>query len=871
MPPSPPQSPPSPRRPLLVLLSILIVVIGGLFYKLLLPGWVMFNNDNPLGALQAQSAGAWHDITSAWSGLNWLGIGGPGGFVRLSHILFASLGPYYFLKLMAPLSLVILGLSAGFFFRQLKFTPLACVLGGLGVALHSDFFSNACWGQVSRPLTLALSFLALGLLENGGGFRSWMKVALAGMAVGMGVMEGFDIGAIFSVFVAAYVLFHAWVTGAGSPLKRLILGGARVAVVAGFAGLMGAQAISGLVGTQIKGVAIMDDKPEGKQERWDWATQWSYPKIETLGIFIPGVFGYRMDTPDGGNYWGTCGQTPGWETHHQGFARYGGGGPYAGVLVAAVALWALLASLRKQGSPYTVGQRQFIWFWMGLALVCLLLAFGRHAPFYQLFYLLPGVSTMRNPNKFIHVFDWSLLVIFGYGLHGLIRTYMDKPAAASARFGDWWAKAGAFEKKWVFGSVAAVIASILGWVIYGSSRAKLVAYLQTVAFDEGTAEAIARFSIHSVGVFILLLTVALGLVVLVMSGKFSGSRAKWGGVLLGLFLVFDQGRVDVPTVVFVNAPEKYTTNPVIEFLRQKPYEQRVTMLPFPMPKELAMFQQLYGSEWTQHLFPYYGIHCLDVIQLPRPPLDYIAYESALRPEQGNAATLTRIPRKWELTNTRYVLGPAGYLEALNTQLDPTQRRFRVAQTFDIVPKPGVTAVTRFEDLTAEVKPGGQFAVFEFAGALPRAKLYTNWQVNTNDEATLQQLTDKAFDPAASMLVANNIPQPTATTNHDAGKVEIVSYAPKAVQLRAQVNAPALLLLNDRYDPSWTVTVDGKPATLLRCNYLMRGVRLDKGEHTVEFRYAPPDYSIYVSLGTMVLGVILIGLVVASRPKNQRTV
>ena len=327
MPPSPPQSPPSPRRPLLVLLSILIVVIGGLFYKLLLPGWVMFNNDNPLGALQAQSAGAWNDITSAWSGLNWLGIGGPGGFVRLSHILFASLGPYYFLKLMAPLSLVILGLSAGFFFRQLKFTPLACVLGGLGVALHSDFFSNACWGQVSRPLTLALSFLALGLLENGGGFRSWMKVALAGMAVGMGVMEGFDIGAIFSVFVAAYVLFHAWVTGAGSPLKRLILGGARVAVVAGFAGLMGAQAISGLVGTQIKGVAIMDDKPEGKQERWDWATQWSYPKIETLGIFIPGVFGYRMDTPDGGNYWGTCGQTPGWETHHQGFARYGGGVP----------------------------------------------------------------------------------------------------------------------------------------------------------------------------------------------------------------------------------------------------------------------------------------------------------------------------------------------------------------------------------------------------------------------------------------------------------------------------------------------------------------------------------------------------------------
>lgn len=205
-----------------------------------------------------------------------------------------------------------------------------------------------------------------------------------------------------------------------------------------------------------------------------------------------------------------------------------------------------------------------------------------------------------------------------------------------------------------------------------------------------------------------------------------------------------------------------------------------------------------------------------------------------------------------------------YLEGLNAQLDPALRRFRVAQTFDITPKPGVTSVTQYEDLTAAVKPNGQFAVFEFTGALPRAKLYTHWQVSTNDEATLQTLTSQTFDPAATVLVANAIAAPATTTNQIAGKVEIVSYAPKAVQLRAQANAPAVLLMNDRYDPNWTVSVDGKPALLLRCNYLMRGVPLDKGEHTVEFRYAPPDNSLYVSLGTILLGLILIGIVVAGR-------
>ena len=42
---------------------------------------------------------------------------------------------------------------------------------------------------------------------------------------------------------------------------------------------------------------------------------------------------------------------------------------------------------------------------------------------------------------------------------------------------------------------------------------------------------------------------------------------------------------------------------------------------------------------------------------------------------------------------------------------------------------------------------------------------------------------------------------------------------------ANATAPSVLLLNDKYDPNWHVTVDGKPAELLRCNFIMRGVYL----------------------------------------------
>jgi hypothetical protein len=68
----------------------------------------------------------------------------------------------------------------------------------------------------------------------------------------------------------------------------------------------------------------------------------------------------------------------------------------------------------------------------------------------------------------------------------------------------------------------------------------------------------------------------------------------------------------------------------------------------------------------------------------------------------------------------------------------------------------------------------------------------------------------------------------------------------------------VLLLNDRFDPNWNVRVDGKPETLLRCNYIMRGVYLPPGAHTVEFRFQPPVGPLYVSLAAIGAGLLLLG-------------
>jgi hypothetical protein len=290
-----------------------------------------------------------------------------------------------------------------------------------------------------------------------------------------------------------------------------------------------------------------------------------------------------------------------------------------------------------------------------------------------------------------------------------------------------------------------------------------------------------------------------------------------------------------------------------------------------MPPALSLLDQVYRIEWHQHHFRYYGIQSLDIVQMPRMPEEIAAFEAAFRPDPDQPETAARIIRRWELTNTRYLLGPTGFVNALNTQLDGDRGRFRAAMTFELTAKPGVVNPTQLEDFTATSTPEGRYAIIEFTGALPRAALYANWQVETNDAAALERLASPAFDPAELVLVANPIDSPAAPTptNTAIGTVEIVDYAPKDVTLQASNAVPAVLLLNDKYDPRWQVTVDGETRELLRCNSVMRGVRLQPGEHRIEFRFEPPIGTLYVTVGAMGISLLLLGFLIVSNARGSR--
>ncbi|HUZ06871.1 MAG TPA: hypothetical protein VMV89_05220 [Candidatus Paceibacterota bacterium] len=929
-----PATPTKGSNSFLLIAGLLALVLGMLFCRSFIPQDVVFSNDGPLGGLVAEETQLPQGFTGQWVDLNSIGSNSGSAIPAISELLHTIIGPFGYAKFFAPSALFILGLGAWAFFRTLKFSQLAAILGALAAMLNSTYFADAGWGDATHEIAAGMDFLALALVVANAAETPWTirwtRLALAGLCVGVNVMEGADIGALYSILIAAFVFFKSVADPEGTALKKIAGGVSRVAVVAVFAGFIAYQTVIGLVGTAIVGVVGTAQDEQTKAQHWDFATQWSEPKKETLNLFVPGLFGYKMDTPKdmmplfqdaykGGNNWGGVGRDPAIDRFFDsgqpgnppaGTMRFTGGENYCGIMVVLVAFWAVAQSLRRRDSVFSATQRRHIWFWAAVILVCVPLSWGRFAPFFKIVYALPYFSTIRNPIKFLIFASWAFVILFGYGVNALSRRHLEVPAgkstSLSAQLKSWWAKAGGFDRKWTLACAAGIGVSALGWIIYASEKPALVRYLQTVGFgDTDTATEIAAFSIRQVGWFILLFAVAAGLLVLVVSGVFSGKRARLGGILLGAFLIFDLCRADLPYVCYWNYLEKYevgSLNPIETFLKDKPYEHRVAYgLPQPLatPGQFGLFGQLYGIEWTQHHFLYYNIQSLDIVQMPRMPADLAAYNGTFQlgfkqDDSGKLVvapeTFPRVTRLWQLTNTRYLLGPAPLLDLFNEQFDPEQHRFRIVQRFNVLPKPGITQPTRLEEMTAAPANDGEYALFEFTGALPRAKLYSNWQVNTNDTDVLKTLVDTNFDPAKTVLIST--PQanlPAVATNENSGTVGFMRYdpenpalkdkkitlwneikfwketgycyAPKDIMFDANATAPSVLLLNDKFDPNWSVTVDGKPAELLRCNYIMRGVYLAPGSHTVEFQFKLPMKPLYVTLAAIATGICLLGLLV----------
>lgn len=910
---STPQS--STKTPRLILFGVLFVILVCLFWKSFLPQYIVFSNDGSYAVQKMQWTHLPESFVGSWYDQNAVGVNAGAvvpNFTQAFRWFFGALGYSKFIDLVA---LWFFGAAAFFFFRRAGLSAIAAVLGGIGACLTTSYFSNVCWGSVPPTIAFGLDLLAMGaLIKRDKNLPVWVAPALAGLAVGMNVVEAADIGALLSLVVAAFAMFQALAEDGAALPARVVRAIWRTAVVSIFAGFIAAYAVSVLITANITGIAGTKQDEATKLQHYDFATQWSVPKKETLALFVPNLFGCNVIADPKEAYWGSIGTDPSWDRYFdskgplpspQAYLRHTGRGIYIGAFIMLLAAWAGVQSLRKKDSGFTDLERRHVWFWWVVALVSLPLAWGRHGPVYQIIYHLPYFSTIRSPDKYLYIVTLAMVILCGYGIHCLSRRYLEMPlvAAPGGRFKSWWAKASMYERRCVVGLIGLVFLCVIGWGVYVAMRGHTEDYLvnwrrldllrsgralegKGLSDAQETAAAQVTFSIQQVGWFVVIIAASVGMLLAIMSGAFAGRRARWAGVFLGIILTGDLVRANLPYIHWWDYKTKYEVGnpePVIKFLAEKPYEHRIAYTPpFPMgtPDQFAWFDNLYRIEWMQQLFPVYNIPTLDIVQMPRMPQDLQTFNDTMRLQfktnpdgsplvdaNGRVApdesTVFRFGRLWQLTATRYLVGPAPYLELMNAQFDATTNRFRIVQKFDLGPRPNVDrdrmTVSDLEAVPVPMEnPNAPYALFEDTAALPRATLFSNWEIVTNDQAALAKLTERSFDPTQAIVLTKPLPTQPAGTNTDLTAVKITSYLPANIHLEATPTKPSVLMLADKYDPDWQVFVDGKRGEVLKCNYLMRGVYLEPGKHEVEFRFRPNIHMFYENLFAIVVAFCLLG-------------
>jgi len=108
--------------------------------------------------------------------------------------------------------------------------------------------------------------------------------------------------------------------------------------------------------------------------------------------------------------------------------------------------------------------------------------------------------------------------------------------------------------------------------------------------------------------------------------------------------------------------------------------------------------------------------------------------------------------------------------------------------------------------------------------------------------------------AAPALCGPRMEVPSAAS----GEIRLRFDHSEEIEWQVQADQPGLFVVADQFYPGWTVTVNEKPAELLRVNIVNRGVILPRGSHAVRMIYRPAS----LQKGASIAGTTLIVLLLA---------
>ena len=116
------------------------------------------------------------------------------------------------------------------------------------------------------------------------------------------------------------------------------------------------------------------------------------------------------------------------------------------------------------------------------------------------------------------------------------------------------------------------------------------------------------------------------------------------------------------------------------------------------------------------------------------------------------------------------------------------------------------------------------------------------------EANVEKVWQGALDAPLTPIDSSS----TATA-------EVVRFSPRELVIEVDTEAPRLLVVSEVYYPEgWTATIDGEPVPIARVNYLLRGVPVPSGQHTITMRFDPVSHTAGVWISGVTTTLVYLG-------------
>jgi hypothetical protein len=530
---------------------------------------------------------------------------------------------------------------------------------------------------------------------------------------------------------------------------------------------------------------------------YEYATNWSFSPEETITFFVPNYYGFGNTTIKAPRGGG-----------EQQANLYWGQMPFtdaANYMGIGVLLLALIGAWFNRRDPFVI-------FLIVLGLFSLFLSFGKNMPvLYDLFYnMVPSFNKFRAPSMALVLLQFAVPVLAGYGISTVLRWRGDakgkKPAMIAL------AACGGF--------------LILGFLytsvneqgykndVAAALYAKNPDQLKSASDVSPQYLDIIYEEMKSDWVTTGFIAVIFGTLIFLMAGgKVSSSL---GLIILVLLTLGDLWRVDKrPYDPKEGDPETlvFRTTDAVQFLKQDQGMYRV-----------ADLSRLPANYWAYHFIENVHGYSSAKIRLYQDMLDVAAPGPGREPAPGNSRILN--PFLWNMLNVKYVL----------------------------------TDQPLYQNVEPDFRSNTGLLIYRNDDVLPRAWFVDTVRVESDRRTLLEHLRDGTFDARRVAYVESAITGAAVSPTDSTTSVRVTGRGNQHLSLSTSSPTTSFLVVSEVYYPEWSATIDGAPVEIHRTNFLLRGLVVPAGDHTIEFTFRSPAFETGRTISMASNGVaILIGL------------